>query len=76
MREAGLEFQIFGIYGVFETFVYAKHIFCIKYPIFSNCSFSPYPVKGSGKGKNKGNLNCSLSFGRFYAQIVEFLMFL
>lgn len=56
VREAGLEFQFFGIYGIFETFICAKHLFCIEYSNISNWIFYPYPVKGSGKGKNKGIL--------------------
>ena len=36
VREAGLEFQIFGIYGIFETFIRTKHLFCIKYSNISN----------------------------------------
>ena len=55
VREAGLEFQESGIYGIFETFILIKHVFCLIYPIISNWIFSSYPVKGSGKGKNKGN---------------------
>jgi len=55
VREAGLEFQISGIYGIFETFIRTKHPFCIKHSNISNWIFYPYPVKGSGKGKNKGN---------------------
>ena len=55
MREAGLEFQVSGLYVVFETFVFIKRTFCIIYPIISNCIFCFYPIKGSGKGKNKGN---------------------
>ena len=55
VREAGLEFQISGIYGIFKTFIHAKCPFCIKHSNIYNCYFYPYPVKGSGKGKNKGN---------------------
>jgi hypothetical protein len=51
----GLEFPIFGIYDIFETFIYTKFPFCIKYSNISNWYFYPYPVKGSHKGKNKGN---------------------
>ena len=54
MREAGLEFQESGIYGIFETFMLIKRAFNPIYPIISNRIFYPYPVKGSGKGKNKG----------------------
>jgi len=54
-REAGLEFQFCGIYGIWETFICNKYRFCIKYSIISNWIFYPYPVKGYGKGKNKGN---------------------
>ena len=60
MREAGLEFQFFGIYGIFETFIRVKRSFCIKYSNISNCIFYPYHVKGSGKVKNKGN-RCTYS---------------
>jgi len=56
VREAGLEFQFGGIYGIFETFIRTKCLFCIKYSNISNYVFYPYPVKGSRKGKNKGNL--------------------
>ena len=55
VREAGLEFHDSGIYGTFETFILIKHVFCLIYPIISNWIFCSYPVKGSGKGKNKGN---------------------
>ena len=51
----GLEFPIFGMYGIFETFIRVKRLFCIKYSNISSWIFYPYPVKGSGKGKNKGN---------------------
>ena len=54
VREAGLEFQESGIYGVFETFIRIKVPFCIKYSKISNWIFYPYPVKGFRKGKNKG----------------------
>ena len=54
VREAGLEFQFDGIYGIFKTFIRTKCQFCIKYSNISNWYFYPYPVKGSGKGKNKG----------------------
>ena len=56
VREAGLEFQVSGVYGIFKTFIRTKSLFCIKYSNISNWHFYPYPVKGSGKGKNKGNL--------------------
>ena len=36
VREAGLEFQISGIYGIFETFIRAKVLFCIKYSNIPN----------------------------------------
>ena len=62
VREAGLEFQFGGIYGFFKTFIRAKCPFYIKYSNISNWIFYPYPVKGSGKGKNKGMLNLWLSF--------------
>ena len=55
VREAGLEFQFCGIYGIFETFIHAKRQFCIKYSNIPNWIFYPYPVKGFRKGKNKGN---------------------
>lgn len=55
VREAGLEFQVSGIYGIFETFIRTKCLFCIKYSNISSYVFYPYPVKGSRKGKNKGN---------------------
>ena len=55
VREAGLEFQISGIYGIFETFIHTKRPFCIKYSNIPNWYFYPYPVKGFRKGKNKGN---------------------
>jgi len=55
VREAGLEFQEPGIYGVFETFMLIKHVFCLIYPIISNCSFCVFPLKGNRKGKNMGN---------------------
>ena len=36
VREAGLEFQFVGIYGIFETFIRVKRPFCIKYSNISN----------------------------------------
>ena len=36
VREAGLEFQFGGIYGIFETFIRTKYPFCIKYSNISN----------------------------------------
>ena len=36
VREAGLEFQVCGIYGVFETFICSKYPFCIKCSNISN----------------------------------------
>ena len=36
VREAGLEFQESGIYGIFETFIYTKRPFCIKYSNIPN----------------------------------------
>ena len=51
----GLEFQVSGIYGVFETFVFLKHHFHPIYSIIFNCSFCVFPLKGNRKGKNMGN---------------------
>ena len=51
----GLEFQVSGIYGIFETFIRTKQRFCIKYPIISNCSFYIFSLKGNDKGKIWGN---------------------
>ena len=61
VREAGLEFQGSGIYGIFATFVFANRVFCPNYSIISNQNFCIYPIKGSGKGKNKGNQTQSLT---------------
>ena len=36
VREAGLEFQFGGIYGIFGTFNYTNLPFCIKYSNISN----------------------------------------
>ena len=36
VREAGLEFQVSGIYGTFETFIRIKYPFCIKYSNIPN----------------------------------------
>ena len=55
----GLDFQVSGIYGIFETFIRTKYPLCFKYSNISNWIFYPYPVKGSGKGKNKGNFSKS-----------------
>ena len=55
VREAGLEFQFGGIYGIFETFVFLKHHFHPIYSIIFNCSFCVFPLKGNRKGKNMGN---------------------
>ena len=65
----GLEFQVCGIYGIFETFICTKPPFCIKYSNISNWILYPYPVKGSGKGKNKGN------FLAFFRLIIGFSLF-
>jgi hypothetical protein len=72
VREAGLELLILGTYGVFETFIRTKYPFCIKYSNISNWIFYPYPVKGSGKGKNKGNYRIAwLLSGKVYGTSVN-----
>ena len=58
VREAGLEFQISGIYGIFETFFRTKCLFCIKYSNISNCLICANALKGNLKGKNMGKQNC------------------
>ena len=54
-EDEGFEFQVSGIYGVFETFVFLKHHFHPIYSIIFNCSFCVFPLKGNRKGKNMGN---------------------
>ena len=54
-EDEGFELRFSCVYGVFETFEFAKHWFCFNYPIISNCSIRTNPLKGNLKGKNKGN---------------------
>ena len=53
--DEGFELRYFEIYGVFETFVFIKHLFCFNYPIIFNCLICANALKGNLKGKNKGN---------------------
>ena len=40
VREARLEFQFGGIYGIFETFIHTKALFFVKYSNISNWIFN------------------------------------